>query len=51
MTFTQCAIAISCLGFPKEISYQSVLKGSVDLREKVDLQYEGFTARLHIAID
>ena len=38
-------------GIPKEISYQGVLKGGVDLREKLELRYEGFTARLDIAID
>ena len=38
-------------GMPKDIKCRGVLKGGVDLREKVELRYEGFTARLDIAID
>ena len=38
-------------GTPKEINCRGVLKGGVDLREEVELRYEGFTARLRIAMD
>lgn len=38
-------------GMPEAIECRGVLKGGVDLREEVELRYDGFTARLKIAMD
>lgn len=38
-------------GIPKKIRCHGTLKGGVDFHEEVELQYDGFTARLKIAVD